>query len=562
KILEPIYNEALDSGLFPGEYLFNFVSLAIGIILFEGGLTLKRREISGVGPVILKLITFGSLVTFIGGGIAAQLLLDLNWPIAFLFSALIIVTGPTVIAPILQNIPLTRNVTTVLKWEGILIDPVGALSAVLVFEFILSAEGGAAFTSHAFLTFTKVVLIGLALGTLAALALYQMLKREWIPHYLQNVFTLAAVLAVFVFSDLLSHESGLLTVVVMGMVLGNLEVPGLKDILHFKEAISVLLISMLFILLAANIDLDELELIYTDWRPFALFAVVVFVLRPLGVWLSTQGSELNTREKLFVSWVGPRGIVAAGIASLFGIRLASDGVPGAEYITPLVFLIVLGTVLINATTARAVAKWLGVTKDRSDGILILGANPLALVIGLYLKQQGRNLVMIDSNFGAVQQARSQGLEAYQINISNDDLSDKIELIDMGVMLALTASAEVNQYAIQRYRSILGEEGSFRLLQDDELTIPPAELPQDAILASQGDFLLLSDIVRQFPQVHEVPVSDASELEQLLQKMEITTRRIPLFLKRKNGVLDVVPPVVEDFTVGEGVALVYLGKRLD
>jgi len=247
KLLQPIYNEATGEGLFPGEYLFYFVSLAIGIILFEGGLTLKRQEISGTGPIIFRLITIGPTVTFVGAGLAAHFIMALPWPIAFLFAGLIIVTGPTVIAPILQNVPLHRNVATLLKWEGILIDPIGALVAVLVFEFIRSAEGGLGFTTHALIAFGQIILIGLALGALAAFALYELIRRDFIPNYLLNVFTLAFVLGVFVFANVMAEESGLVSVVVMGMVLGNLDVPRLRDILSFKESLSVLLISILFI---------------------------------------------------------------------------------------------------------------------------------------------------------------------------------------------------------------------------------------------------------------------------------------------------------------------------
>ncbi len=283
KWIEPMYNPTTGRGVFAGQSLFYFISLAIGVILFEGGLTLKRKEIRGVGPVILKLITVGSIVTFIGAGLAAHFVMKLDWQISFLFAALIIVTGPTVIAPILQNIPLNRNISTVLKWEGILIDPIGALVAVLVFEFISSSSGHAEpFTAMALKHFFQVVLISLALGSISAYSLYQLIKLDWVPHYLLNVFTLAYVLTIFVFSDLLAAESGILTVVVMGMVLGNLDVPKLKDILSFKESLSVLLISMLFILLAANINLEELELLL-DWRCLVLFGIVILVLRPLGV---------------------------------------------------------------------------------------------------------------------------------------------------------------------------------------------------------------------------------------------------------------------------------------
>ena len=204
KWIEPIWNGK--EGLFPGESLFHFVSLAISIILFEGGLTLKMSEIKNVGPVISKLITLGSLVTFFGGAIAAHYIFALSWPISFLFAALIIVTGPTVITPILRNIPLKQDVSAVLKWEGILIDPIGALVAVLVFEFI-SVEAGGEYTKTAFIEFGKIVLFGFTFGFTFAHALNFAINKNWIPHYLLNVLSLASVLGVFVLSDVFAHES-------------------------------------------------------------------------------------------------------------------------------------------------------------------------------------------------------------------------------------------------------------------------------------------------------------------------------------------------------------------
>jgi NhaP-type Na+/H+ or K+/H+ antiporter len=366
KIIEPIWNGT--KGLFPGESLYYFVSLAISIILFEGGLTLKRSEIATTGPVISKLITLGSAVTFFVAGIATHYIFGLSWPMSFLFSALIIVTGPTVITPILRNIPLKKEVSAILKWEGILIDPIGALVAVLVFEFI-SIQGSQDFTQTALIAFGKILIFGFSFGFTFAHALVFVIRKQFIPHYLLNVGVLSTVLLVFVTSDFLAHESGLLAVVVMGMVVGNSKLPNLKELLYFKESLSVLLISILFILLAANINIDQLMLLY-DWRTGILFASIILVVRPLGVFLSSAGSKLKLKEKFFISWVGPRGIVAAGIASLFGSKLVARGEIGAEYITPLVFMIVLGTVLLNATTARLVAKWLGVFLKTSEGILM------------------------------------------------------------------------------------------------------------------------------------------------------------------------------------------------
>jgi NhaP-type Na+/H+ or K+/H+ antiporter len=558
KLIEPIYDPVLQEGLFPQRYLFYFVSLAIGIILFEGGLTLKRKEIREVGPVIGRLISLGSLVTLIGAGLGAHFLVGLNWSISFLFASLIIVTGPTVIAPILQNVPLNRNVSTVLKWEGILIDPIGALVAVLVYEFIASGQGGVEFTSHAFLQFIQIVLIGLALGTLAALFLQFMLKRDLVPHFLINVFALALVLMVFVFSDMLAHESGLLTVVVMGMVLGNLEVPRLREILYFKESLSVLLISILFILLAANIDMEDLYLL-ADFHCLWLFLFVVFFLRPLGVMLSANKSFLNIREKLFIYWVGPRGIVAAGIASLFGIRLEGT-VPQAEYITPLVFMIVLGTVLLNATTARFMARLLRVTQARSSGILLVGANKAARVIAGYLQQKGRHVVLIDSSESNVTQAQEEGLEGFHSNIYNDTLEEEFDLIDMGYLLAMTASADVNEYAVRRFKHNFGENGTFRLITSAEMKRDIRNLPDTGIFSYTDDFINISEVARDHPEIHQLEVFSREHVVSLRDQMRQSNDKVPLFVEFPDGNIEPIPKTLSELTIVEGCLLTYLGRK--
>ncbi|MCB0661446.1 MAG: sodium:proton antiporter [Saprospiraceae bacterium] len=560
KLIEPIFDPSSGVGLFPGQSLFYFVSLAIGIILFEGGLTLKRREINVVGPSIIRLITIGSFITFVGAGLSAYFIMDLSLSIAFLFGGLIIVTGPTVIAPILQNLPLNRNVATVLKWEGILIDPIGALVAVLVFEFIASGEGSLEFSSTAFTSFIKILLTGGALGFASAYGLYLLIKNELVPHYLLNVFTLALVLFVFVLSDLMAHESGLLTVVVMGMVLGNLDVPRLKEILSFKESLSVLLISILFILLAANIDMSDLQLVF-NINCLVLFLVVIFILRPLGVFMSTRNSEITTPEKLFISWVGPRGIVAAGVASLFGIKLSQQGVPGAEYITPLVFMIVMGTVLLNATTARFVARWLNVIQTDSNGILIIGANMAARIIGKYLQENNRHVVLVDNNETSVNIAQQDGMEAFQANIYTDDLRDQFELVDMGYLIAMTSSPEVNGYAVRKYQSIFGELGAFRLITPAEMTQDKADLPDVGIFSYTDDFLNINEVVRDYPKIQEIEIKNKSQLKKCVERLAKEPKSIPLFFKEPDGYLEILTPNLKKFQVEEGCKLVYLGKEV-
>ena len=558
KWIEPIWNG--DEGLFPGESLFYFVSLAISIILFEGGLTLKMSEIKNVGPVITKLISVGSLVTFFGAGIAAHYVFGLTWEISYLFSGLIIVTGPTVITPILRNIPLKKDISAVLKWEGILIDPIGALVAVLVFEFI-SVDAGGEFTKTALIEFGKIVLFGATFGFTFAHALNFIINKKWVPHYLLNVFALAAVLGVFVLSDVFAHESGLLAVVVMGMVLGNSNSTYLKDLLYFKESLSVLLISILFILLAANINYSELLLIY-NWNTVALFAIIILVIRPIGVFLSTYGSKLKLNEKLFISWVGPRGIVAAGIASLFGLKLASKGIEGAEYITPLVFVIVLGTVLLNATTARLFAKLVGVFLTQSNGILIVGASKVSRLIGHYLESHGRHVVLIDSNQNNINKAKELGLEAINTNIYSETLTDNIELNDVGYLMALTGNSDINQYAINKFSKQFGENGAFRLVSTEEM-LDANNNPQEGLFSHTDDFSTLTDVTRKFPSIQEIEIIDKAHLMDLIKTTNEDKEIVPLFIKDDEGELHIISSYNTNFEdVSDGYYLVYLGKPLD
>ncbi len=556
KYIEPVWNGT--KGLFPGDGLYYFVSLAISIILFEGGLTLKRNEIKNVGPVITKLITLGSAVTFFGAGALAHYIFGLGWELSFLFSGLIIVTGPTVITPILRNIPLKKDISAVLKWEGILIDPIGALVAVLVFEFI-SVGGGSGFTKTALTEFGKILLFGTSFGFTFAHALTFVINKKWIPHYLLNVVSLSTVLLVFVESEIFAHESGLLAVVVMGMVLGNGKLKNLKELLYFKESLSVLLISILFILLSANINMEDLMLLY-NWKTAVLFLLIVFLIRPLAVFLSTYNSNLKLNEKLFISWVGPRGIVAAGIASLFGNKLLKQGIEGAEYITPLVFMIVLGTVLLNATTARLFAKIIGVFLKNSDGILIVGASKSSRLIANYLQNFGKRVVLIDSNKLFVEQSNKEELEAYQVNVFDDDLTDNIELNDIGYLIALTGSDEVNKFAIKNLSKIFGEHGAFRLASAEEVKGKDFE-NKNLFFTPKDDFINLSEAVRDFPIIHEISINTEKEYKVTLQKLHNQLESIPLFIKSNDDNIYLLSEFESKGISPKESTLVYVGDKI-
>ncbi|NVK09929.1 MAG: sodium:proton antiporter [Tenacibaculum sp.] len=557
KWIEPIWNG--EKGLFPGDGLYYFVSLSISIILFEGGLTLRRGEIKNIGPVITKLITLGSAITFFGGAIIAHYVFGLNWELSFLFSGLIIVTGPTVITPILRNIPLKKDVSAVLKWEGILIDPIGALVAVLVFEFI-SVGGGAGFTGTALLEFLKIILFGTTFGFTFAHALIFVINKKWVPHYLLNVVSLSTVLLVFVESELFAHESGLLAVVVMGMVLGNSKLKNLKEILYFKESLSVLLISILFILLSANIDYKELTLLY-EWKTLLLFALIVFVIRPLAVFLSTSKSNLKTNEKLFISWVGPRGIVAAGIASLFGSKLLKQGIEGAEYITPLVFMVVLGTVLLNATTARLFSKLVGVFLERSNAIMIVGASDLARMIAKYLKENKRRVVLIDSNIENVEKAKEEGLESIEVNIYDDELTDNIELNDVGYLIAMTGSDSINKFVISNFSSIFGEQGAYRLATSQEVITKDYE-DEDHLFTIEDDYINLMEAVREFPEIHETVVNSIDDYKNKINEINRDQKSIPIFVKSQKNEILLISEFEKNVKKIEDWKLVYVGKNLN
>ncbi len=299
-----------------GDVLFPLISLGVAIILFEGALTLNFKEIRGHGRMVTHLVSFGMLITWACIVVGAYYFVDFSWPLAALFAALVVVTGPTVIVPMLRSIQPKSSLGSILRWEGIVIDPIGALFAVLVYEYIVSSADP---TSHVLSALGLTLAIGLGLGIIGGYLIAKMLQGHWVPHYLRNVAVLTLMLAAFSFSNDLSEESGLLTVTIMGIWLANVKGLDLEDIIEFKETLTVLLISALFILLASR--LDSGTFLSIGWGGIGLLAVVMLVARPLSVWISGIGTDLTSADKWFLSWMAPRGIVAAAVSSLFAIKL-------------------------------------------------------------------------------------------------------------------------------------------------------------------------------------------------------------------------------------------------
>ncbi|MEQ9302603.1 MAG: sodium:proton antiporter [Marinoscillum sp.] len=515
--------------IFTGDLLFSFVSIAVGVILFEGGLTLNLKEIRSLAGTVRNLLIIGALVTFIGGGIAAHYIMDLSWEISFLFGALIIVSGPTVVIPILRNVRPNSNVNTVLKWEGILIDPLGALVAVLVYEFILSSKHGAGYPMEVFQEFFITISAGIVSGGLGALFLYSLIKNRALPEYLRNVFTLALVIFTFAFSELIHAEAGLMAATVMGIILANVKLEELKKILSFKEDISVILISILFILLSSRIDFIQIEKLGS--ASIILFVVVILVIRPLGVVLSTLNSHLSWKEITFISWIGPKGIVAAAVASLFSLDLASDSYVDpkeAEMLLPLVFSIIVGTVVLQGSSAKLVARFLGVMRAEPRGIVIVGANELARKIAQKLKDTGIYVLLVDTSIPNVKEAKKSGLKAIQANILSESIFDEIDLSKIGKLAAITSNSGLNDLACKWFEKELGEENVFRLASKEESENANLPLPENVLFKSRVDFVMLVQILRNGEPYQEVSFDTSSDYEDFMSKND--NKIIPIFIK--------------------------------
>ncbi len=442
-----------------GQTLFPFVSLAVAIILFEGGLTLKLSELPATGRVILRLITIGALVTWIVAAVAARFGVGLDWTTAILLGSILIVTGPTVVGPLLRQIRPKGRPGAILKWEGILIDPVGAILAVLVFEAILHGEINNVST-FILTNALKSMVVGSALGLLAAGLLVFLLRRFLIPDHLHNPIALMLVLASFALSDVLSPESGLITVTVMGIALANQRRVPIHHIAEFKENLQVLLVGVLFILLAGRLRLSDLSALGPG--AVVLVLALIFVARPLGVLLSTWGAPLTWRERLFIMCMAPRGIVAASVASVFAFELAEVGNEGAAVLAPLTFAVIVGTVVVYGLAAGPIARRLGVAERAPQGVLLVGASPFGQQLAARLGELGVRAVLLDTNESNVSDSKRLGLEAYHQNALAEDVEDELELSGVGRMLSLTRNDEVNSLAALHYAERFGRAEVYQL----------------------------------------------------------------------------------------------------
>jgi NhaP-type Na+/H+ or K+/H+ antiporter/Trk K+ transport system NAD-binding subunit len=422
------------------------VALSVAVILFEGGLNLELRDLGKVSGSLRNLVTLGTLITLLGGGMAAHWLGEFPWSIAFLYAALVVVTGPTVISPLLKQVQVDRQVATLLEGEGVLIDPVGAILAVVVLDTILNGDAS---PSEAILGLSLRLGIGASIGASGGWLLGLILKRaNFISEDLKNLVVLAGMWGLFGLAQTIRSESGLMATVVSGIVVGASALPEERLLRRFKGQLTALGVSVLFILLSA--DLSIASVFALGWGSLFTVLVLMFIVRPISITLCTWNSGMHWRQKLFLSWIAPRGIVSASVASLFAILLTERGINGGDSIKALVFLTIMMTVFLQGLTARWVAKLLQVNRhDEASGAVIIGCHPLSRLIARLFQERGESVVLIDTDPEACETAEQENLPVIQSSGLDIEALEEAGLDSMGTFLAMTTNGEVNFVLAQR-----------------------------------------------------------------------------------------------------------------
>lgn len=454
---------ALDPDHVFGELLFPAIGIAVAVILFEGGMSLDVRELRHSGRAVRALISVGTLITWIVAAAAARLFLGMDWDVAILLGAILTVTGPTVIGPLLRHIRPTGMSGSVLRWEGILIDPIGAMLAVLVFEATLA--GNARIAANIFTQgLLQTIGAGLGIGIGAAALMIVVLRRYLVPDPLHGALALALVVGAFVASNELQEESGLLAVTVMGITLASQRLVPVKHILEFEENLRTLLISVLFVTLAARLTRGDLQMLGVGAVAFVLALIVI--ARPLSAFVSLSRTKMTWRDRAFVAAMAPRGIVAAAVSTLFALRLEEAGNIDVQLLVPATFAVIVGTIVVYGLTGPWLARRLGIAESKPGGVLIVGAHAWARSLAQALQSKGVRVLLSDTEYGHVSAARLAGLPVVYGSVLSEDTLASMDFGGIGTMLALTPNDEVNALAAQTMAPVVGRRNVYQLAPKD------------------------------------------------------------------------------------------------
>lgn len=523
----------LDPHALMGPLLYPTVSLAVALILFEGGLSLTVKEFRAVGGVALRLVTLGAAVSWLLTTLAGRWILDLDWGSAVLLGAILVVTGPTVIGPLLQQIRPAGAVGPILKWEGIVIDPIGAMLAVVVFQIITTPD-----TSLGNLVAIVSMTLGLGtlLGLTGAAVLVWLLKRDRVPDYLQSPVALMLVVTTFTLANLMQHESGLMAVTVMGFALANQKFVAVHHIIEFKENLRVMLIAVIFILLAASLrpaDLGQLGLASLEFLAF-----LMVIARPAAVFAATVGARLEPRERLFLAALAPRGIVAAAVSSIFALRLAETGYPNAEGLLAITFFVIIGTVAINGLTALPLARQLGLAKAHPDGILFLGGETWVRKIARFLRDEGFPVMIVDDNRHHILAARMEGIPAVYTSVFSEPVLEQVALGGIGKFFGTSANEDANALAGLHFARLFGRDQIYRVAPDEARTHEDEHGPPRGRVLF-GEQASLSQLRRRLPdrwQIKKTLLTEEFSHEAFVARH--VGEAMPLFLVTEEGRLRV------------------------
>jgi NhaP-type Na+/H+ or K+/H+ antiporter len=445
-----------------GDAYHPLVKLAVAAILFEGGLSLRFAELRQSAHVVWRLTTIAVALSLTITAWVAHGIAPIGWPVAMVFAAITVVTGPTVIMPLLRQARLKRRPASFLKWEGIVNDPTGSVLVFLIFDYTVGADAGqAGETAMHLATGAGVALL---LGGVGGWALGRAFLAGLVPEYLKGAVALAAALAAYALSNLVLEEAGLIAATVMGVVLGNMSLPSMGEIRRFKEYIVVLLVTGLFLLLTA--DLDPHILAALDWRSAVLIFAVVFLVRPAVVWLSTIGAGMSWQERVLVGWIAPRGIVAAAVAGVFGPLMAERGIPGAELLLPLVFMLIFTTVVLHGFSIGRVARRLGLSAERRGGLIIAGAGPWSSGLAQKLHELEVPVIVADSAWHRLRKARQAGVPVYFGEVLSEHAEHSLELGAYSSLLAAGTNDAYNALVCARFAPELGRQNVYQIAAND------------------------------------------------------------------------------------------------
>ncbi len=457
-----------------GELLEPMISIGVAIILFEGGLSLDFRELRKTGGAVWRLVVFGVPIAWVAGSLACYYIAGLVWPVSILFAGILVVTGPTVVLPLLRQSSVAPRPAAILKWEAIVNDPFGAMCAVLAYEYFrASANGGALFDVLPALVFAT--LAAAVLGYIAAWVIAWSFPRGFGPEYLTAPVLLVAVVGLFVVSNMIQQETGLVAVTMMGVALANMNLDSLRDIHPFKQNIAVILVSGIFILLSASLDYDTLRLL--EWQ-FTLFLLaILFLVRPTTVLLSLAFSKVPWKERIFLAWIAPRGIVAVAISGLFALRLSDLGYGDGTILISLSFAVVVATIVAHGFTVVPVARWLGVTGSTTPGLLLIGATPWSISLAKELDELDVPVTLADTSWWRLSRARQQGLDTYHGEILAEATEHSLDLSKYQVLVAATENEAYNALVCNEFAPEIGRDAVYQLGEpthhNDPRSLPPS-----------------------------------------------------------------------------------------